>query len=554
VIRHYVRQFRRQLAIAAALSATAGGASILLLAHLNRLAVQTVFGGPAAVLEGLLLVAAMVATQVLSQTVSARLSADIVARLRTELSQWFAALDYEKVFRDKHLVTTVLISDVLQLVRLLLLFPMVLFNGTMTLFGLTYLGIISWKLLIVFGGILAIAAASTALFMKRTKATFTALRQAEETLFQAFHGIADGKKELTLSKARAEHFVGVVIRDAIEASRRLAFVAHRWWAYGESLSIGLSFGAVFLVIYAGRGLLDESPATIMQFVIAALFVIGPVHLLVHTGREAGAGRASIRRIEEIGITPWQREPEAPRTGEAHSPFAGWTEINARGLSYLYPGEEEERSFALGPIDLTIRRGETVFVVGGNGSGKSTLMLLLAGLVRPGGGAIDVDGRTVGEKALGEYRALFTGVFADFHLFRHVVDRTGSVAADETVNTWLERLDLHRKVRSAGGVLSTLELSQGQRKRLALAQCYVDDSDVYVFDEWAADQDPEFRAFFYSELLSELKQRGKTVVVVTHDERYFALADRLIRLENGGVAAASVHPLEPLPANLRHASV
>ena len=84
--------------------------------------------------------------------------------------------------------------------------------------------------------------------------------------------------------------------------------------------------------------------------------------------------------------------------------------------------------------------------------------------------------------------------------------------------------------------STTHLSHGQRQRLALLGAYLEDRPIYVFDEWAANQEPQFRNIFYRQILPELKARGKLAVVISHDDRYFDVADRLIRLTSGVLAA------------------
>ena len=92
------------------------------------------------------------------------------------------------------------------------------------------------------------------------------------------------------------------------------------------------------------------------------------------------------------------------------------------------------------------------------------------------------------------------------------------------------------MRIEDGRLSTVDLSTGQRKRLALVLALLRDRPVFVFDEWAADQDPEFRDAFYNQVLPELKRRGKTVICVTHDDGFFHLADREVVFADGRVRA------------------
>ena len=193
--------------------------------------------------------------------------------------------------------------------------------------------------------------------------------------------------------------------------------------------------------------------------------------------------------------------------------------------------EREGQFTLGPISLAFQPGELVFIVGGNGSGKSTLAKLIVGLYAPESGVLRWDNKTVTEQNNDAYRQLFSAVFSDFYLFERMLGlQTDNL--DGQAQLYLEKLQLEHKVKVSQGMLSTLDLSQGQRKRLALLTAYLEDRPVYLFDEWASDQDPFFREIFYKQILLELKQRGKTVLVISHDDRYFHLADQLIKLEYG----------------------
>ncbi|MDO9312171.1 MAG: ATP-binding cassette domain-containing protein, partial [Nitrosomonas sp.] len=214
--------------------------------------------------------------------------------------------------------------------------------------------------------------------------------------------------------------------------------------------------------------------------------------------------------------------------------------------HRYKRERDERNFTLGPLNLTLQPGEVVFITGGNGSGKSTLGLLLVGLYSPESGQITLNDEVVCGESLEYYRQQFSVVFSDFYLFESLL---GLVKADldERAQAYLNKLQLDHKVKVENGIFSTIELSQGQRKRLALVTAYLEDRPFYVFDEWAADQDPLFKELFYTTLLADLKARGKTVVVITHDDHYFHLADRCIRLENGQSLESQKTQLEPVHA-------
>ena len=201
------------------------------------------------------------------------------------------------------------------------------------------------------------------------------------------------------------------------------------------------------------------------------------------------------------------------------------------VRHRHHSEGGEPGFLLGPLDLRIDPGEPLFVTGGNGSGKTTLALLLLGLYSPDDGELRLDGEIVNDFNRDHYRQHFAAVFADAFVFDAILCGFDATNLNRT-EALLDRLKLRGKVQIKAGRLSTTDLSRGQRKRLALLSAYLEDRPFYLFDEWAAEQDPSFREIFYKELLPQLKAHGKTVIVITHDDRYYHLADRRIHLDVG----------------------
>jgi cyclic peptide transporter len=220
----------------------------------------------------------------------------------------------------------------------------------------------------------------------------------------------------------------------------------------------------------------------------------------------------------------------------------WKTLTAKNIVYSYQ-QQEENPFEIGPIDFELSQGEVVFIRGGNGSGKSTFAKVLVGLYQPQKGALVIGNTEVSAENIQWYRNHFSTIFSDFYLFDHILNKSGELVTKPEVQGHLEKLKMADKVDVVDGKLTMTTLSQGQRKRLAMILAYAEDAAIYLFDEWAADQDPYFRDYFYRELLPELKLKGKTVVVISHDDRYFHLADRLYKFDSGKAMMESSYEME-----------
>jgi putative ATP-binding cassette transporter len=217
-------------------------------------------------------------------------------------------------------------------------------------------------------------------------------------------------------------------------------------------------------------------------------------------------------------------------GQEAPPPARFARIDMTRVVFQYSERGAGTVFRLGPIDLRVNAGEILFIVGGNGSGKSTLLHVLTGLYHPQSGSVVMDDTLLEPATATRYRSHFTAVFSDYHLFDRLYGMSG--VSPERVNELLRLMEIHDKTAFEGGRFTTLDLSSGQRKRLALVVALLEERPILVLDEWAADQDPVFRRFFYETILPELKKQGKTIVAATHDDRYFGIADRVVKMEYG----------------------
>jgi putative ATP-binding cassette transporter len=258
-------------------------------------------------------------------------------------------------------------------------------------------------------------------------------------------------------------------------------------------------------------------------------MISPLSIILNTVPTLGRAYIAAEKIKSLGLslTNHPQESLAPAPASRNS----WQRLDLVGVTHVYHHDGGLDEFYLGPLDLSFHPGELVFLIGGNGSGKTTLAKLLIGLYEPEGGEIHLDGRAVTIDNRDDYRQHFSVVFSDFYLFENLFGLDAESVRSQGTE-YLTKLQLDQKVKIDNGKFSTIELSQGQRKRMALLTAYLEDRSIYVFDEWASDQDPMFKEIFYHQLLPELKARGKTVIVITHDDRYYDLADRVIKLESG----------------------
>ena len=294
------------------------------------------------------------------------------------------------------------------------------------------------------------------------------------------------------------------------------------------------FALLGVLLFGGPTLSSMSADTLTGYVFATLYLMSPVWSLIEAVPTFLRGSVSLGKVRDLS----EELEVLALANEDHEIFqCGYSSrIELEGVVYGYRAPVgDESGFTLGPISMTLSAGEVVFVTGGNGSGKSTLAKLITGLYVPRAGARPVERARHGRSQPESYRQCFSVVFADFHLFDSLFGLDAAEREDD-VSKYLALLHMDRKVQVSGGRFSTTALSSGQRKRLALLTAYLEDRPVYVFDEWAADQDPEYKETFYRRLLPDLRARGKAVIVITHDDRYFHLGDRVLKLEDGKMAA------------------
>lgn len=380
---------------------------------------------------------------------------------------------------------------------------------------------------------LTIAIGLSLFFSRRAalKKVMLSVHTREAELLESLTHFTDGFQEVRLNADRNDALFRrfMAVADALETV--IVSVSNKWVAV-------LMFSNVFLYTMLGAVILvlprffDGYNDVVYKVVAAAIFCVAPVNAVIFTAPLFD--KANIGLAHAFALEKRLEQSIAFAAAPANSKdFRDFQTIEFQDVRFSYRDTDGNVTFSTGPWSLTIHRGEMLFLVGGNGSGKSTMMKLLSGLYTMDSGKILLDGAAVSEDAVVAYRELFSGVFSDFHLFRQLYGLEGIGEGD--VDAQIARMELSAKVSFQHGRFSTVDLSTGQRKRLALIASLLEDRTIYLFDEWAADQDSHFREIFYTEILPELKQRGKTIVAVTHDGQYWDVCDRMVTMDLGSLA-------------------
>lgn len=400
-------------------------------------------------------------------------------------------------------------------------------NVVMAVMCLSYLALLSWRIVLGVTIFVLVAVTAVRTLIRSAEERVKLARHEQDRFMGHLRSLTEGAKELKLNRARRRSLVDDVLRSSGESLLSHNVSIENRFAVAGSWGNGLLYVLMGLIILMSRYIPDIAGPGLGGFVLVVSFVVGPILGIFRMAPAFSRCAGALRNVEKLGLS-LQDAGEAPPPSP---PAKRWRSLELREVRHSFRGGGGEDGFALGPVSLTLSPGEVVFLTGGNGSGKTTLAKLLTGLYMPDQGDILLDGRAVGEEDRDDYRQCFAAVFFDFFLFESLLGLDWRHLEGKT-REYLRRFGLEDKVSVREGRLSTLDLSQGQRRRLALLTVYLEERPICVFDEWASDQDAPFRETFYKELLAELKAQGRTVVVISHDERYFHLADRILRMEYG----------------------
>lgn len=350
-------------------------------------------------------------------------------------------------------------------------------------------------------------------------------RKEEDSFFEYLNNITFGIKELKLDHRKSE----MIYEEArIKAQRAQELITScNISGMNNTLLGGFFFFIVicillFILPYFKISLLSNTS----QYILITLYILRPAQEIAHMLPFFYQAKVSVDRFNELSALQSIRSGEAAISKES---FKTPRELKLSDVSFSFKDENSDH-FSIGPVNLNISAGQIIFITGGNGSGKSTLINILCGLYVPASGSMTLDGVEINYQNVAAYRSLYAAVFTDSYLFRK---HFGIEPKDDAaMNDLLERLGLKSKVNFENSTFSTIHLSYGQQKRLSLASSLIENKGIYIFDELCANQDAKFKVYFYNTILPELKQQGKMVIVITHDERFVHIADKHYHMESG----------------------
>ncbi|WP_407220832.1 multidrug ABC transporter permease/ATP-binding protein [Enterobacter sp. CPE_E1214] len=517
------RQYRWPFIAVMALSLASAALGIGLIAFINVRLIEMVDTSLSVLPEFLGLLLLLMAVTLGSQLALTALGHHFVFRLRSEFIKRILDTQVERVEQlGSASLLAGLTSDVRAITIAFVRLPELVQGIILTFGSAAYLAWLSSKMLAVTALWIVITILGGFVLVSRVYKHMAVLRETEDKLYNDYQTVLEGRKELTLNRERAEHiFNHLYLPDAREYRHHI-IRADTFHLSAVNWSNIMMLGAIGLVFWMANSLGWADTNVAATYSLTLLFLRTPLLSAVGALPTLLSAQVTFNKLKKFDLAPFKAEFPRPQA------FPNWQTLELRNVTFRY----RDNAFSIGPVNLTIHRGELLFLIGGNGSGKSTLAMLLTGLYQPQLGEILLDGRALNAEKPEDYRQLFSAVFTDVWLFEQLLGPKGQQANPALVEKWLAQLQMSHKLELQDGKILNLKLSKGQKKRVALLLALAEERDIILLDEWAADQDPHFRREFYQVLLPLMQEMGKTIFAISHDDHYFIHADRLLEMRDG----------------------
>ncbi|MBA5237713.1 multidrug ABC transporter permease/ATP-binding protein [Pectobacterium aroidearum] len=523
LLRIVYQQYRWPFLAVILLSLLSAALGIGLIAFINLQLIETVNQSLSVLPQFLGLLLLLMGVTLVSQLALTTLGHHFVYRLR---GQFIKRILDTNIARIEQIGSAQLLaslsSDIRNITIAFVRLPELIQGIVLTIGSAAYLAWLSPKMLVVTSVWIAITLWGGFMLVSRVYSHLTQVREAEDRLQKDYETVINGRKELTLNRERAQKLYEEVYQANAQDYRQNVIRADTFHLSAVNWSNIMMLGVIGAVFFMANNLGWADTNVAATYSLTLLFLRTPMLQAVGALPTLLSAQVAFNKLKRFDLADYQEPFSA-----AIAP-ADWQTLELRDVVFRY----NDSGFEVGPINLVIKRGELVFLIGGNGSGKSTLAMLLTGLYTPVSGSLLLDNRPVTAETRADYQKLFSAIFTDFHLFGQMMGPQGTAPDTALVDSWLDRLNMRHKLTLEHHQVMNLQLSQGQRKRVALLLAVAEQRDILLLDEWAADQDPQFRRVFYLELLPQLRALGKTIVAISHDDHYFEHADRLLEMHQG----------------------
>ncbi|MFT7036846.1 MAG: putative ATP-binding cassette transporter [Cyclobacteriaceae bacterium] len=452
-----------------------------------------------------------------------------IFELRKEFSVKLTQTSFEHIENKKKEILNALTHDINTISNLIDRIPNLIISLSMSIGILGYLFYLSPELSMLVAAVFL--SSFVILMLTNTKLRYYATkhREAMDKCFVKVHDMVFGLRELNLNAEHKAFFIEneypetlkeefnykVKERVNIQISDKLA----------ESLMLS-GLGAIIVIVYYSQIVTFEF---LSEYIMLSIFMLAPMTSVANFMKNLRPLDAALKHIDKLGISLTEYREQFKPLKLANNMQKGF--VCLRDVTYEHTNEDKDFSFTLGPVNLKINKNEILLITGGNGSGKTTLSKILTGLYTPKSGCIELNGNTIDEENVMNLRNNFSPIYYDNYVFENI----NYIDFDKNrVVQLLEEYQLSSRVKLENGIYSEINLSSGQLKRLAMVTALLEDKEIYLFDEWAANQDVQFKEKFYKEIIPALKNQGKTVILISHDDKYFAIADQIVTLRNGKV--------------------
>lgn len=450
-------------------------------------------------------------------------------KLRVEVLMMILRSDYSQLEQQRNRIHTALVSDIGALTQASLSIINFITSIVITLSCLIYMITLSMPLFLL---TLVTCVAGIVIYQlgsRQNNRSFETSRNIEDGFMSNFRAMLSGVKEIHLNPLKGH---SILDRNIVPLSKRAygtnteAFVGFLNNQITGQILFYMLISAILLVFSV---ILDVEKMVVVNFLFILLYLLGSVETIMILLPGLVRGKVSINRLNELK-RDLEKQEFVNNISEKKIKKGQFSSLKVEGLEFRYDGENEEECFVIGPINISINAGELIFIYGGNGSGKTTFIQSLLGLLRYTNGSIYFNGEELNRDNYADYKTMYSAVFNDYYLFDQFY---GNESFDkEKAAHYLQLFEIEGKVEVVETGFSSIDLSTGQRKRLALVATLLENRPIIVLDEWAADQDPYFRKKFYQEILPQLKDEGFTIIAITHDDSYYHCCDKLYHMQYG----------------------